>query len=790
MISLKPPFFDINGLIVMGDDSDPLQFYYYPPNPQLALNADGSPAFLFVRFKEDRPVPLGVEAGGGFLNFDVDLRVDPDVLSDASRQIRAQLGLNADPRLVPLQYRSGTTRLIFLDAAAPPPAPAAPASTAGRPAAAAASSAAPAAAASPAPAASAPAAPAGAPDTLRFVESASYSATPALYGDNRTAFSVELSPQGATLVEACLDAPTFLAGVVYDLTFVALRPAYDVDLVVDWDRVYDFMENQFHANVKVPYVTLQTDIDAAVEKLIEQRTIQLNVKSFGDGPGDADLIKQKDAAVDFVKKMITDAFFTPSIPPHGLSGTDTGNKTIAAIESATSPVSAGYTYKSLHREDVKKLNVDLTEQDATEVRIVPQGHLSGLADALKAYPRENYIRDVDLNDPFFQRVSVDVATTPVIASDHIDQIAVNFNYAGANAVPQGLAFNATTSTGNVSWELDQTVGMTYTYDVSISFKADAAAGSSLQVTGGPETGHTPRITVDPRKYYAIQTVDVEAIAIPWDRYAQITVELAHDQPAGASTFQHSIALTSATTTGTWSFRTADPADAQYRYRTTYYQVSGSPIVLDWQSTDKPAIVVTDYDTAVLKVMLTTDVDFTKITRIIVTLDYEDPANGISQNTVFQLTSDAQVEQWALPIVDKTKRDYTYAVTVQYADHSAKVLPPVPTTDRVLNVTDAYRRPMLVTVGAAGQSFGDANIDHIDVALRYDDGANNSHAASTVTLHSLTDTATFSYIVLDPSNDSYTYAVTYYTNDGFNQQGAPQTSNVASLVIPVAVTANV
>ena len=43
MISLKPPFFDINGLIVMGDDSDPLQFYYYPRNPQLALNADGSP---------------------------------------------------------------------------------------------------------------------------------------------------------------------------------------------------------------------------------------------------------------------------------------------------------------------------------------------------------------------------------------------------------------------------------------------------------------------------------------------------------------------------------------------------------------------------------------------------------------------------------------------------------------------------------------------------------------------------------------------------------------------------
>lgn len=768
MIYFKAPYFDFNGLIVMPDDADPLQFYYFPMYPRLATNPDGTPSFLFVKFKQDKPVPPGVEAGGGFLNFDVDLHVEPDALDEAKRQIKTELQLNGDPRLVPLEYRSGSTKLIFLDT---PPGPA-PAPTTGT---------------TPAPA------PAPAPPPmgtgLTFVESASYSATPALYGDNRTAFSVALSAQGATLVEQCLDAPTFLAGVVYDLTFVGLRPAYNVSLVVDWDRVYDWVENEFHASVKLPYVTLQTDIDAATEKLIENRTIQINVKNYAAGTPDADIVKEKDAAVDFVKKMVTDAFFQPSIPLKGITGGDSGNKTIAAIQAATSPVSMGYTRKSISRQDVKTLNVDLSEQDAMEVHIVPQGHLSGLADALKSYPRENFVKEVDLNDPFFQRVAVDVASSPVFATDGIDQITANFAYAGTNAVPHALTFNAAANAGNVSWELDQSIGWTYTYDVQVSFKPDGGAGSTLVVSGRPETAHTPRITIDPHKYYTLARVDVQAVSIVWDRYSQILVELAYDDAAVPAGYQESIVLTAAAKSGSWSFRPSDGSKSTYRYRTTYYPTSGTPIIVDWQPSIKPTIVISDVEST-LKILLTTNLDFTKVSRALVTLDYEDPTNHISQTDAFSLTGDAPLFTWSVPIIDRNKRDYTYAVIVQYADHSSKTLPPVPTNAPVLNVTDTYMRKMQVAVSANGQTFDQANLDHVDVVMLYDDAPNKSHAAQTITLRSASDTGTFAYTVFDPAKDAYSYAVTYYGKDGFNQQVAAKMSDQATLAIAIGTAAPV
>ena len=764
MIYLAPPTFNFDGLIVMRDDTEPLQYYYYPSNPQLALNPDGSPTFLFVRFKSDAPVPPGVEAGGGFLNFDVDLRVGDDVLDDAKRQIRSQMNLDDNPRLVPLQYRNGATRLIFLDAAAPPATPGT--------------------ATSPAPPAttvtSTPSAPAA--GNITFVESASYAATPSLYGDNRAAFSVALTAQGATLVKACLDAPTFLAGVVYDLTFVGLRPAFHVSLVVDWKQAYSYMENQFHVAARVPFVALQSDIDAATEKLTEQRVIQINVVSYAAGVADADITKEKDAATDWVKKMVTDAFFKPSIPPRGLSGDAAGNKAVQTVKDATSPVSMGYSLKMLTSDDFKSMNVDMTEQDAQEVRIVPQGHLAGLMNVLKSQPLENYYREVDLNDPFFQRVRVAVSVANVFAADHIDSVIVTLSYAGANAQPISLTFTATKLADNASWELDPAVGMTYSYTVVVAFKQDGFAGDASQAVSPTITSTTPAIVIDPGDFYTMVNLDVQAPALPWDRYAEVQVALTAASDRDGSAAQ-SLTLTKEQPKATWSFRPADRTDRAFRVRKTYVPVKSPPVVVDWLTVTTPGIIVSDLDTDVLKVLVTTNVDFAKIPRILVTMAYNDAANNISQNDVLQLSSTAPLVQWAVPIVDRTQRGYTYAVTLQYADHTVKIFPPVPTSDLVLNIIDTFSRTMTVTVAAAGVDFDTAGLDRIALTLSYNDGT-APPATANIVLATLSDTGTFAYQVHDPARMAYTYSGTYFMKDGFNQPIASQTSEATSLSIPV------
>ena len=65
-------------------------------------------------------------------------------------------------------------------------------------------------------------------------------------------------------------------GIVYALDYLALRPAYNVHLHIDWDRVQKALDEQFSASV----LCFSSQIDTAVDKLVESRAIQLDVDTF------------------------------------------------------------------------------------------------------------------------------------------------------------------------------------------------------------------------------------------------------------------------------------------------------------------------------------------------------------------------------------------------------------------------------------------------------------------------------------------------------------------------------
>ena len=59
----------------------------------------------------------------------------------------------------------------------------------------------------------------------------SHFANPALYGDNQAIFSVELDEEGVQLIEnSLMHGELMPIGVVYSLDFLALRPAFSVEL--------------------------------------------------------------------------------------------------------------------------------------------------------------------------------------------------------------------------------------------------------------------------------------------------------------------------------------------------------------------------------------------------------------------------------------------------------------------------------------------------------------------------------------------------------------------------------
>ena len=118
---------------------------------------------------------------------------------------------------------------------------------------------------------------------------------PSLFGDEQATFSVELDQDGAALMKQALVGQGIVpVGIVYSLDFIALRPAYTVKLNIDWNRVQTELDQDFHAGV----LFLSTDIDKAVDKLVESRIIDLQVDAFvPDGPDAGSVITDKDKAV-------------------------------------------------------------------------------------------------------------------------------------------------------------------------------------------------------------------------------------------------------------------------------------------------------------------------------------------------------------------------------------------------------------------------------------------------------------------------------------------------------------
>ena len=102
----------VDGVTVYPDHADDSQWWYLPAPVKLAHRAEDDRAqFTLIKYKA-AAVELGVK-GGGFLMFEVNLRLDPET----ERKIRSRLSgvSRGRPRLTPVPFDEGTVQCIALN---------------------------------------------------------------------------------------------------------------------------------------------------------------------------------------------------------------------------------------------------------------------------------------------------------------------------------------------------------------------------------------------------------------------------------------------------------------------------------------------------------------------------------------------------------------------------------------------------------------------------------------------------------------------------------------------------
>lgn len=277
MLLLNSQSWTIEGIQIFADHADAAQFWYLPGPVKLSRRReDGRAEFTFMKV---RAATAGTEAkGGGFLTFSVDMLLDAAL----ERRILSKLAAfsRGKPRLSVAPFDEGSVRVIALDLDS---------GGDGTPR---------------------PAIPAGG---FRAVEIALGATTPSLDAANRASFSLTLTQEGATILDETFTRGGTPVGVIYDLKYSGMRPALEVTITANMERVY----RQFAVSGEAQVMFLRSGIDQAFERLVQDGSIKIKVLNF---TGAADAAAKEDWALNFFKDHLLATHFSPSLTVGTIQG--------------------------------------------------------------------------------------------------------------------------------------------------------------------------------------------------------------------------------------------------------------------------------------------------------------------------------------------------------------------------------------------------------------------------------------------------------------------------------------
>src|SRR3989441_1277350 len=655
MIYLNPPFPIINGVSLMPDHQDPTWFYYLPLAPKLTVLPDsatgqGVPQIQLIKFR-------GAAGSGGFLNFDCNLGIDSKALDDVADELRSMLHLREKPKLGPLPVVDGTVRLLLFGASTPPPPePGSRPSSAGGSSGSSGSSSSAAAVAVAGP---------------KFVLRIDQSAHPALYGENQAVFSVSLDAAGVTTLEQALQGEMSPIGIVYALDYLALRPAYNVHLHIDWDRVQKALDEQFSASV----LCFSSQIDTAVDKLVESRAIQLDVDTFvPEGEDTTSIISSRDRAVQEVRDMITNAFFQSSIDPatpradgwDRAAGFAERASTMAATGGMAGLASFSHKKTDYTRIDKKMLDVNMRERTTVKRTIYPQAHLAGLFQVLRDQHLDlsRFVIPVNLDDPWFQRRQVNVISRANFDEDSVTSLDVQVRYTDpANHLHEQQTFLLNSDKGSQEWRIFILDPQLTSFEYKLIHRGvDRPDYEKPWIT----TDQQQVIIRDP--FPMKRSVDVVA-AVPWDKVQNVFVDLFYDDPANNISQQSSVTF-SKTDPAPKSFTVElrDPNQRRVAYEITILFADGRMTQIPRSYTlDARIFVRSDMRGHKIVSIRPEAADFAalKIKQVIVNAKYEDLGNGLSFGNQSIFTRPENSGSFEFDYVDPNQAKYSYQASVQF-----------------------------------------------------------------------------------------------------------------------------
>ena len=716
----------IEGVVVYGDDEAFNRYYLLPQTPRFRLDERGNPVFKLIKYRTPVDRPNGAK-GGGFLIFDAEFVVDeakvPKITDQLQSQVQAEAarrGIDSKPvEIGTISYTDGTTQLNFLN------------------------------------------------ESDVMVAKVFNPGKPSLFGNNITPFSVELTPEGATLAEQALQGKGGIVQVVYDLTFIAKLPPMTIDA---WFNSTEFY--RFYQTIDIDWNLWSEDSyrESLTETMVKSQAI--NVVVDPGGITDTKIVDEvKQWAMKTLQSRIESdmvAQLTP-VPDDQRNAPD-------GIENVTRDIS---------KTSITSFSVHWSEKQAVNWTVHPGGTLPNITNLKagdgSALKWEDYFVEVDLDDDFFKQVRVDVNINADFEHLPIHSVEVKLDYKGTPMPVVGDGPNGEVSFDKdtvgpahfAAFVQDDDWGYTYSYQVNYTGAAKIFQSDPIDSDEGILT-----IGVDD---VGILLVEVGVGDINWTEVASAQVHLSYaDADAGVDAIEEAFVLDKDHTAHTMQKVIFSPFRKSYKYTVKYVMADGKEYQVAEQEGRAHNLFINDPFSGSKTVKVVGAADFTKIQNIFLDLSYDDDGNDYQQKKSVALNATTTFFDWAFPVIDEHIGSVTYSGTVLLADGTVHDIASTTTDASTIIVPKAPVSQLAVQI--VTDLIDWTAVKLIKVSLAYADDANfASFSTEPVFSAAKKDSVTVPIPIYDATKNSYRYSVDYYLADG-TRRSVPETESSSTTII--------
>lgn len=722
----------IEGVTVYRDETQRNLFYAIPNQPRFRLDDAGLPVFKFIKYRQPQDRPDGSK-GGGFVIFDSEFVVPADKLKKVQSQldslVDAEKIVKGPAQLGQLTYTRGTATLQLLDSG------------------------------------------------KTLVEKITSGGKPSLFGNNVACFTAELSPEGATILEGAMQGGGGVAQVIYDLHFVTKIPPFTAHVWFRADKFYSYWQQISKTDSHWWNGNSGEYKDSRREQFRSSDSggvdLELNFKL----PDDDTDKKVKQQISDWAWSTLEDATKRLVLSDPTANTTDTG-------------LPDGVNYVTRDFETFKSASFDryIKESDAIEWELLPQGTLPNITSIPGIDPKKYFI-DVDVNDPFFQTLNVNVGVNADFAKYGIDSIDFALTYNGnsldaqkdSKGVPLVPHFTSPDQRVTYSQYIDNN-NWKYSYSYQVQYKGDERVYKSAVIESDAKV-----LTINVGDL-GVLSVEVIAGGINWAQVAQADIYLSYEDPgSNVDRIEKQFTLTKADSNKHWLAVIMAPRTQPVSYRVKYTMLQGDDVTVAEQTSTAPEIYIDDpFYTKAIHVRSLGDFASAWDT-VFLDLTYTDSANNYVQKAAPALTKANQFFDWTFPVLTGSKGTLSYSGRIKRQDGTILEIKPTTSTDDTIYINEPGPPQAFMDVTIVPDLLDWTQIKLVTVKMSYADGNQNDDQNTSIAVKPNAAPPPWRIKVTDKKANSFSWQATFYLKDGSSRASSPTTTSDTNVVLQLPST---